>query len=159
MEGISPLEILAIQDLTLLKFGLGIEFGVFYAFIALIFMRSRVFEGLPHRMEKLIKSMRLNFFDCMFLSLCAGIGEEFLFRSGVQFYLGPLLTSFLFVALHGYFSFRNWKVSLYGLIVFPFILLISLGLSEFGIWFCIAAHFAYDLVLFLAITRSPINDE
>ena len=129
------------------------EVGAMYAFVALGFMNSRVFNDMPTRIENIVKNMRLNFWDCVFLSICAGVGEELLFRSGVQFYIGPLITSIIFVAIHGYLNPFNWRMSLYGLIVLPFILLISYGLEEFGLWFCIGAHFMYDLVLFLIMTE------
>jgi len=45
----------------------------------------------------------------------------------------------------------NWRFSLYGLIILPFIVLLSYGFEFFGLWFAIAAHFAYDAVLFTAI--------
>ena len=63
------------------------------------------------------------------------------------------MTSILFVALHGYLNPWNWRFSIYGIIVLPFIFLISLGFEMFGLWFAVAAHFAYDAVLFTFIIR------
>ena len=153
VEGISPLEIFQLEKLTAYKLGLGLEVGALYAVFALAFMNAKVFRDMPTRIENIVKNMHLNLFDCIFLSLCAGVGEELLFRSGVQYYLGPLFTSIIFVAIHGYLNPFNWRMSLYGLIVLPFILLISYGLEEFGLWFCIGAHFMYDLVLFTIMTE------
>ncbi len=150
-ENTEPLELFQLEKFTVFNVVIGFQLGIVYAFLALLFMKAPVFDKLPNRIDRLIKGMNLRFIDCVFLSLCAGIGEEFLFRSGVQFYLGVPLTSIIFVAIHGYLNPINWRMSLYGLIVLPFILLIGYGLNEFGIWFCIAAHFAYDLILFLAI--------
>lgn len=152
LEGTSVYSIFQFENLTVFNVGIGIELGVTYAFLALLFMQAPIFETMPNRVEKIVRDMRLTIVDCIFLSFCAGVGEELLFRSGVQFYLGPLLTAIFFVAIHGYLNPFNWKMSLYGLIVLPFILLISYGFSTFGLWFAIAAHFAYDLVLFLVIT-------
>lgn len=151
-ERVSVNSIFQWENFTVFNIGIGIELGVVYAFLALLFMQAPVFESMPNRVEKIVRDMRLNLWDCIFLSLCAGIGEELLFRSGVQFYLGPFITAVIFVAIHGYLNPFNWKMSLYGLIVLPFILLISYGFITFGLWFAIAAHFAYDLVLFLVIT-------
>lgn len=117
-------------------------------------MESDIFDRSGINVEKIVRSMNLNLWDCIFISLCAGIGEELLFRSGVQFYLGPIWTSIIFVAIHGYLNPRNWRVSIYGLIVLPFILVISYGFYEFGLWFSIAAHAAYDFVLFWIISNS-----
>jgi membrane protease YdiL (CAAX protease family) len=98
--------------------------------------------------------MNLNVGDAIFLSFCAGFGEELLFRSGMQYYLGIIVTSLIFVAIHGYLNPKNWRYSLYGLLVLPFILLISLGFETFGLWFAIAAHFSYDAVLFIAMLNT-----
>lgn len=132
----------------------GLELGIVYGFMALLFMRAPVFEEMPVRMEKIVESMHLNTWDALFLSICAGVGEELLFRSGVQFYLGPIITSILFVGIHGYLNPWNWRMSLYGIIVLPFIFLISYGFESFGLWFAVSAHTAYDFVLFLSM-RNP----
>ena len=157
VEGIRPIEILELDHLNMGPLALGLAFGVVYAFIALAFMQSSVFDPLPNRVENMVRRMNLSIWDCFFLALCAGVGEELLFRSGVQYYLGPWVTSVLFVAIHGYLNPFNWRMSLYGLIVLPFILIISFALEKFGLWFCIAAHFSYDLVLFLMM-RASVNE-
>ncbi len=94
--------------------------------------------------------MNLSVFDAIFLSLCAGIGEELLFRGGMQFYLGPCLTSIIFVALHGYLNPFNWKQSLYGIVVLPLSFILGYGYEWYGLWFSIAVHFSYDLILFIS---------
>lgn len=155
LNEVSLSDIFQLENLTVFKVGIGIQLGAIYAFLALLFMQAPIFDTMPNRVEKVVQSMNLNLIDCVFLSLCAGIGEEILFRSGVQYYLGPFITALFFVAIHGYLNPINWKKSLYGLIVLPFILLISYGFITFGLWFAIAAHFAYDLVLFIVITSEP----
>jgi membrane protease YdiL (CAAX protease family) len=152
MEGTMPGDIFQFQNLSIYNVGLGLQLGVAYAFIALIIMRAKVFQKLPVRVEKIVRDMKLTFWDCLFLSICAGVGEELLFRSGFQFYLGPLITSVIFVAIHGYLNPFNWRMSLYGLVVLPFILIISYGFIEYGLWFAISAHFAYDLILFTSMS-------
>ena len=153
IEDIGPREILQLDRFGAYELGLGVVLGLLYACLALALMTAPVFKKLPTRIEQIVRSMNLNLFDCIFLSICAGVGEELLFRSGVQFYLGPLITSVLFVAIHGYLNPFNWRMSLYGIIVLPFILLISYGYYEFGLWFCISAHFSYDLLLFIIMTK------
>src|SRR5690606_35984171 len=127
LEEISINSIFQWENFTAFNIVLGIELGVAYAIIAILLMQAPVFDSMPDRVEKIVREMNLSIFDCIFLSLCAGFGEELLFRSGVQYYLGPLLTSIIFVAIHGYLNPMNWNKSLYGLIVLPFILLISYG--------------------------------
>ena len=151
-------ELIDLNSILSLNNLIGILIGIIYAFIALKLLQAPVFDALPDRIESTIRAMKLSTFDMIFLSLCAGVGEELLFRVGVQYYLGPWLTAFIFVAIHGYFNPFNWRKSLYGVIVFPFILLISFAYETFGLWFCIAAHFSYDLVLFLAIGFDEEDD-
>ncbi len=153
-EDYSLSEFLKLEDINIVSIGLGIELGVAFAFLALLLLSAPVFDKLPNRVELMVKQMNLNVFDAFFLSMCAGVGEELLFRVGLQFYLGPIITSIIFIAIHGYFNPWNWRMSLYGVILLPFILLISFGFYEFGLWFSIAAHFAYDFVLFMSIRSS-----
>jgi len=153
-EDVLPLGIFQFDNLGVYPIIIGLLLGIVYAFIALFVMQAKVFEKLPSRIEQIVKDMNLTMLDCIFLSICAGVGEELLFRSGVQFYLGPILTSVIFVAIHGYLNPWNWRMSLYGLIVLPFILLISYGFESMGLWFAITTHFAYDLVLFTVISES-----
>jgi len=154
VEGTLPIDIFDFQSANLFTVGLGLMFGVYYAIIVTILMSTRIFQSIPDKIEPIIKRMNLTWYECVFLSICAGVGEELLFRSGIQFYLGPIITSVLFIAVHGYFNPKNWQKSLYGLVLLPFILLLSFGLYEYGLWFCIAAHFSYDLYLFLEISNS-----
>ena len=152
-EDILPLSILDFASLQVKPVVYGLILGLAYAGLSLIFMQAKVFDKLPSRIEHVVKQMNLSVFDCIFLSICAGVGEELLFRSGFQFYFGPIITSVFFVAIHGYLDPRNWRMSLYGLIVLPFIFLISYGFIVYGLWFSIVAHFSYDLVLFLVISK------
>ena len=151
---ISPWKILDFERFTALNIGLGLEFGFVYGILAMLLLQAPLFEKLPNRIDHIVRSMNLNVGDAIFLSFCAGFGEELLFRSGVQYYLGIVLTSVIFVAIHGYLNPKNWRYSMYGLIVLPFILLLSMGFQTFGLWFAISAHFAYDAVLFVAMLRN-----
>ena len=151
---ISPWKILDFERFTALNIGLGLEFGFTYGILAMLLLQAPLFEKLPNRIDHIVRSMNLNVGDAIFLSLCAGFGEELLFRSGVQYFLGIILTSVIFVAIHGYLNPKNWRYSMYGLIVLPFILLLSMGFQTFGLWFAIAAHFAYDAVLFIAMLQN-----
>ncbi len=126
----------------------GLELGFVYGVLGYFLMQAPVFEKIPNRIERLVSEMNLKWYDGLFLSFCAAVGEEYLFRAGMQFFTGPFIGAIFFVALHGYLNPRNWRFSLYGLIVLPFIFLIAYGYEMFSIWFCIGAHFAYDAVLF-----------
>ena len=137
-----------VKSYSILHLFLGLELGVVYGFISYLFIKSPFFKKMPNRVDKLVKAMDLKVYHGLFLSFCAAVGEELLFRAGLQSFLGPFLCSILFVALHGYLNPFNLRFSVYGLIVLPLILLISYGMEPFGLLFCIATHFAYDAILF-----------
>ncbi len=150
-KGLSPFEILKPNENWLQDVLYGFSIGLAYAFFAFLMLQAPIFRKVPLKVTDLVKKMKLNYFDAFFLSFCAGIGEELLFRVGVQYYLGVYLTAFLFVAVHGYFSIKQPLMSLYGLIVLPLALILGFGYEYFGFWFVAAIHFCYDLVLFITI--------
>jgi len=153
VNGTSLAHFFQFQKIDFISIGYGLELGFAYAFIAYLFMKAPFFEKLPNRVDRIIDQLPLTYLDGIFLSACAGIGEELLFRAGIQPFLGPWITSVLFVALHGYLNPWNWRFSMYGLIVLPFIFIISFGYIHFGLWFSISAHFAYDAVLFVMMIK------
>lgn len=132
---------------------IGIEFGLLFGAIMLIATSVESAKVSFRHQIQLIRSFRLSFFDCLFLSLCAGLGEEFLFRIALQEWLHPLLAAVVFVAIHGYIHPRDWDVTKYGLLVLVFIVVLSYAVSVQGIWFCIAAHASYDFLLFYYWSR------
>lgn len=127
---------------------IGAEFGVVFGIIMLITTNTEAARENFRYQIQLIRSLRLTIWDCLFLSLCAGIGEEFLFRIAIQEWVHPLPSAIIFVAIHGYIRFRNWEVTKYGLLVLVFIIALSYAITTQGLGFCIAAHAAYDFVLF-----------
>jgi membrane protease YdiL (CAAX protease family) len=150
---INPWEVLDFNNLINPKTLLGLSWGMIYAVFSMSIFQLKIFGNELDRQEKLIQSMNLNLVDKIFLSFCAGFGEEILFRVGVQHWLGIWITSILFIAIHGYLNPKKWRLSLYGILLLPFILSLGSWLSPMGIWFCIAAHFSYDLMLFISIDR------
>ncbi len=150
-EGIDPLDILKIGDHWFQNILYGFCLGLAYALFAFVILQAPIFRKVPLKVTDLVKKLRLNYLDAIFLSICAGIGEELLFRVGVQYYLGIYLTAILFVAVHGYFSLKKPLMSLYGLLVLPLALILGFGYEYFGFWFAAAIHFFYDLTLFAAI--------
>lgn len=147
-KSITLKQFLRLDEIWMPETAFGIIFGVIYAFFVLLFSGAPIFDSMPNKIENVVKRMNLTYFDAFFLSVCAGFGEELLFRAGIQPLLGVWITSIFFVAIHGYLNPFNWKMSLYGLLVLPFIFLISFGFNTFGQWFSIGAHFSYDFVLF-----------
>jgi uncharacterized protein len=135
---------------------IGIEFGLLFGAIMLIATSAESAKISFRHQIQLIRSFRLNFVDCIFLSLCAGIGEEFLFRVALQEWLHPLLAAVVFVAIHGYIHPKDWEVTKYGLLVLVFIVILSYAINVQGVWFCIAAHAAYDFLLFWYWSRKHL---
>jgi membrane protease YdiL (CAAX protease family) len=152
---IDPWTVIDLQGFFHVHTLLGLEWGFFYAALCLAFFQGPHFKEELAQQHTMLRSLKLNKFDAFFLSFCAGFGEEILFRSGMQHWLGIILTSIVFVAIHGYFNPKEKRVSAYGFLILPFILSLGFWLSDLGIWFCIAAHFSYDLLLFLFLTRKP----
>lgn len=150
---INPWEVLDFNNLINPKTLLGLSWGMIYAVFSMSIFQLKIFGNELDRQEKLIQSMNLNLVDKIFLSFCAGFGEEILLRVGVQHWLGIWITSILFIAIHGYLNPKKWRLSLYGILLLPFIVSLGFWLTPMGIWFCIAAHFSYDLMLFVSIDR------
>ena len=148
-------EFLSLESFTLIPIGYGLMFGYVYGFLSILLTQAPYFNELNGRMERFLGSLKLTFIQGLFLSLCAGFGEELFFRGALQPYLGVWITSILFVAIHGYLNPMNWRKSLYGLIVLPFIVLLSLGFEFFGLGFAISVHTSYDAVLFTYLIQSP----
>ncbi|MGV3630800.1 MAG: type II CAAX prenyl endopeptidase Rce1 family protein [Bacteroidota bacterium] len=132
----------------------GFLWGIAFAVISGRIFNSPFFENELNKQKKVLLSLRLNFTDKVFLSFCAGFGEEVLFRSGVQHWLGIWITSVFFIAIHGYLNPKKWKLAIYGLFLIPFIISLGYALEPLGLWFCIAAHMAYDLVIFLSLKEN-----
>lgn len=142
-------EFLQLDHLASTWTAIGIEYGVAFGILMLIFTNTETARKSFSVQHQLIRSLRLNIVDILFLSLCAGFGEEILFRIAVQQWLHPILASIAFVAIHGYINPRDLDTTKYGLLVCLFILVLSYAISgEQGLWFCIAAHASYDFVLF-----------
>ncbi|MDR0802478.1 CPBP family intramembrane glutamic endopeptidase [Fluviicola sp.] len=148
--GMPPVwEFLQLDRISNLWTAIGVEFGVFAGILMLVFTNTETARKSFSVQHQLIKALRLNFADILFLSLCAGFGEEILFRIAVQQWLHPILASIVFVAIHGYILPNDWNTTKYGILVCLFITVLSYAISgEQGLWFCIAAHASYDFVLF-----------
>ncbi|MBL0126339.1 MAG: CPBP family intramembrane metalloprotease [Flavobacteriales bacterium] len=81
------------------------------------------------------------------VSICAGVGEEILFRGCLQHWLGITLTAFGFVALHGYLNPRDLRVSAYGLYMSAAMIALGVVADHFGLIAPIVAHTVIDIVL------------
>jgi uncharacterized protein len=134
-----------------LVWGLGV--GLVSAFIAYKIISLKFMEGVRIKYARMLGDMDLTTQEIVFISICAGIGEEILFRGALQPLLGIFLTAIIFVAIHGYLNPRDWRISVYGL--FMTVVIIGFGfMTELvGIWSAVAAHFVIDVYL---LTRPDV---
>jgi membrane protease YdiL (CAAX protease family) len=89
--------------------------------------------------------------EILFLSFCAGVGEEIVFRGMIQPWLGILITSFMFIALHGYMSYSSWPKVIFGLILFAVGTILGVLGEYLGLLAAIVAHIIYDIIAFQRI--------
>jgi len=89
--------------------------------------------------------------EILFLSFCAGVGEEIVFRGMIQPWLGILTTSFMFIALHGYMSYSSWPKVIFGLILFAVGTILGVLGEYLGLLSAIVAHIIYDIIAFQRI--------
>ena len=104
-------EFLQLDHITSVWTGIGIEFGIAFGILMLIFTNTETARKSFSMQHQLIKSLRLNLLDILFLSLCAGFGEEILFRIAIQQWLHPVLATIAFVAIHGYINPRDLETT------------------------------------------------
>lgn len=127
--------------------GIGTLFASFSLIPLLLLLQSPYLRGTRSFFADLMADYRVQTWQIWTLSLCAGVGEELLFRGFIQHYLGIGLTAILFVFLHGYLNPLNRPLFVYGLVLCA----VSFG---FG-WICslytlpaaMIAHFWIDVAL------------
>lgn len=126
----------------------GLFFGTFSSLLAVALINGRKFGTVRHFFEKLIQRMNPTFPNIVFFSFCAGIGEEILFRAGIQPMIGIWWASIIFVFLHGYIHPSNLSLTVYGI----FLVVVCAGFGYlfkfFGLTSAIVAHFVYDVSMF-----------
>ncbi len=124
-----------------------ISIGILFGLIVIWLTELEYFEKSMAKYKNLLDHYELNTFLVIFLSVCAGVGEEIFFRGALQPIIGIWATSIFFVAIHGYFSFKDKRVNIFALMLTLFIALLGWASQTYSIWLAIAAHFSYDLVL------------
>ncbi|MEX0772187.1 MAG: CPBP family intramembrane glutamic endopeptidase [Balneolales bacterium] len=97
--------------------------------------------------------VRLTTFDRIQLSLFAGTGEELLFRGAIQPLLGIWFTSVIFVAIHGYFSFKSTGHLLFGTIMLGLSLLLGFLFEYTGLIAAMSAHTIYDMIMLNSVKK------
>lgn len=130
---------------------IGLAVGTIMGFIALGVTKTSLVYPAAKKYEDLIREMNLDLSDILFLSICAGFGEEVFFRGVLQEFWGVWITAFVFVAIHGYLNPKNWRLSIYGLIMTIMMAGIGYMKIHIGLWSSIISHSFIDFVLFYFI--------
>lgn len=133
---------------------IGVLTGLVAAGIALFIISRKFFQKERAFYYSLISKLDLNLAGIIFLSLCAGIGEELFFRAGIQPFLGIWWTAVFFVLLHGYLNPKNVRISIYGLVMVGIIGGFGYLFNYIGIFSAIAAHAVFDMVLFVTMVKN-----
>lgn len=136
---------------------LGFPIGWIAALIAAKLIQSNFMLPVREKYGNLITELNLNLWQIIFISICAGVGEEWLFRAFLQPIWGVWITSFVFVALHGYLNPFDWRITVYGIYLTLVIIGLGFMFEYWGIWASAAAHTAIDIVLLLFLSKSPLN--
>ncbi|MFT4662323.1 MAG: membrane protease YdiL (CAAX protease family), partial [Patiriisocius sp.] len=126
---------------------LGIVVGGIAGFMAWFISESKWVSPRSGRYLNLIGEMNLRHVDIIFISLCAGIGEELLFRGAIQPFLGIWITAVVFVLIHGYINPKDWRISIYGVSMTVIIAVLGFMCDRIGIWSAAIAHAMIDYVL------------
>ena len=123
--------------------GLGIAVG------AHLLIASPLLNEVNTSYARLLGRFRLTFSEILLISLCAGVGEEMLFRGAVQPFLGIPIASVLFVAIHGYLNPRDWRLSVYGIFMTAGIALLGYLCHTRGLLSAIVGHTLIDVYLLI----------
>ena len=111
-----------------------------------IISRPRL-DNVRHTYSEMIGPWMARWTDRWFLSFCAGVGEELLFRGALQHWSGVPLTAFIFVAVHGYLDPRKLPLFIYGLYMTGAMMVFGLVAEAGGLLAPMIAHTLVDVVL------------
>ena len=142
-----------------LQFFIGILYAIVSSAILVYLLQKRMLDGTRYFFAKLMKKYTIGIKDILFLSFCAGVGEELLFRGAIQPWLGIWLTALLFNFLHGYLNPQDKPLFIYGTVL----LIVSGGFGYLmlhsGIIAAITAHFLIDVVLMIYLKRTSFPND
>lgn len=135
----------------------GVVYGLGAGFLANFIVGAAFMKPVRIKYERMFEGLDLNISEIWFISFCAGVGEELLFRGAIQPLIGVPLTSIIFVAIHGYLNPKDWRITIYGAFMTAVIWVMGIGAEQIGLLFAIIAHMLIDVVLLGAL--SPNRDK
>ena len=142
------------------QMAIGISAGVAAALLVMFLSsRSPISDVLDDfALFRVIANTEFSPFDRVQISLFAGAGEEILFRGAIQPLLGIWATSFIFIAIHGYFKFKSIGHILFGLMLFGLSMMLGYLYELSGLISAMSAHAIYDLVMLEWAKRRRVED-
>ncbi|MFN8863042.1 MAG: CPBP family intramembrane glutamic endopeptidase [Flavobacteriales bacterium] len=127
--------------------GLGIALGLVAGFSARWLIQRPFMQTVNRKYSNLLGQFNLTWSEVIFISMCAGVGEELLFRGAIQPFMGVVLTAMVFVAIHGYLNPMDWRMSVYGIMMTGFIAAIGFAAEWAGLIPAMIAHTLIDVIL------------
>jgi len=137
----------------------GLFVGTISALGAIAMMRLPFLAEANMQYSQLLQNLKLTTSEKVYISICAGIGEEFLFRGVIQPLLGVFLTAFLFVALHGYLRLTDWRISIYGLYMIAVVVVFGFLTIYLGLAAAAVAHIAVDVILLIGLKPNQDTED
>jgi len=137
---------------------IGFSVGTIAGVLAWGIIKLKILKPVREKYQGVIGSLRMNIGTIIIVSICAGVGEEILFRGVLQSYFGVWITALVFVAIHGYLNPMDWRISFYGSYMTLAIVVIGYLHQYFGLTSAMLAHTMIDIVLFIKLTNEyPYN--
>ena len=96
---------------------------------------------------RIISKTDFSWRDRIQISFFAGVGEELLFRGAIQPLIGIWLTSVIFIAIHGYISFKSAGHILFTVLLFGLSMMLGYLFMFVGLIAAMTAHAVYDLLM------------
>lgn len=147
----------------LLQIPIGAAIGLIGAFFAQKLVEAPFMEKVNSGYINAFGGFRLDMNEIVLVSLCAGVGEEILFRGAMQPLVGVIFTSVFFVAIHGYLNPKNWRLSVYGIYMTAVIIGIGYASEFLGLVTAIVAHTVIDIYLLIHLQKNinaiPATDD
>ncbi len=135
----------------------GSLFGLIAGVIGWKIICLEFMKPVLNKYKNLISSAELDVSLIVFISFCAGVGEETLFRGVLQPLFGIWITSLFFVAIHGYLHPTNWRISIYGIYLTLVIGVIGYLTELLGLCTAIIAHMVIDIILFYKLKKPTVT--
>jgi membrane protease YdiL (CAAX protease family) len=126
---------------------IGLVVGIISGIIADFITTRKFMESVRNKYTSMMSDLILDKSDTYFISFCAGVGEEMLFRGAIQPFAGIAFTAVFFVAIHGYLNLKNWRLMVYGVTMTIIIGFIGLMAVKVGLVAAMVAHMFIDVVL------------